>query len=222
MTTIIELLYKFDKYLVTQLQSNTFTSNLLITPTSKFITEFLIIVFFGLLSYEIIYWSGIYLRLWEYHAKDIFKEIPIHCAHINIKLNLIKSDKLDKLKKHYDEKTKINYQTNFINLLKQNNNNNDLFELKNFIKYYFEFSPDDFEMNKEPEFGSTIKHLREKILRLFKESDLFNEYDHPKITIDDVKIYNNLNQEVPKQENENYLSKCNIETGNVIDVIIII
>ncbi|KAI5965858.1 uncharacterized protein KGF55_001221 [Candida pseudojiufengensis] len=222
MTTIIELLYKFDKYLTNKLQKNSFTSNLLITPTSKFITEILIIIFLSLISYEIIYWSGIYLKIWEYHAKDIFTEIPIHCAHININLNLVKGDKIDQLNEYYFEKQN---QINFLNLLKQNSNKTkfqDLFEFSKFIKYYFEFSPDDFEMNKEPEFGSTILHLRKKILKLFNESEIYNDYNTNQINVNDVKIYNNLNHEVPIEENGNYLSKCNIETGNIIDVIIII
>ncbi|KAI3406687.1 hypothetical protein KGF56_000533 [Candida oxycetoniae] len=220
MTKAIELLYIFDKYLTTQLESNSFTSNLLITPTSKFITEILVFIFLGLLSYEVIYWSGIYLHLWDYHAKDIFTEVPIHCAHLNVRLNLVQKKKEHALVDYYDLKQK--YYHNFIYWKRLNEISNEIFEMKKFVKYYFEFSPEDFEMNQEPEFGSTISHLRCKVLDLFKSSELFVNYDKSHLQPKDVKLFNNRNEEVPLSQNDNYLSKTNIETGNTIDAVIVI
>ncbi|EGW35591.1 uncharacterized protein SPAPADRAFT_131311 [Spathaspora passalidarum NRRL Y-27907] len=220
MTTVIELLYEFDQFLTTQLLKNSFTADLLATPASKFITELLVIVSIGLISYETIYWSGIYLNLWEYHAKDIFTEIPIHCAHVHIRLNVIKKSDQDKLKEYYELKQKSKYNVLYWNRLTQLST--EIFLLEKFVKYYFEFSPEDFEMNEEPELGSTIEHLRNKTLNIFKESDAYKHLDNHSITIDDVVIYNNKNQLVPKAENNNYLSKCQIETGNVIDSVILV
>ena len=220
MTTAIELLYEFDKYVTTRLESNSFTSNLLITPTSKFITELLIIVFVLLLTYEVIYWSGIYLGLWEYHAKDIFTEVPIHCAHINVRINVVRENKKFALLEYYALKEK--YCHNLIYWKRLNELSNEVFELNKFIKYYFEFSPEDFEMNKEPEFGSTIGHLRSKVLGIVNSSDIFSDFNRSKLEANDVKIYNNRNEEVPLTKNEEYLSKCHIETGNVIDAVIVI
>lgn len=221
MTSLIELLYRFDTYLTSQLEANSFTSNLLITPTSKFITEILVLTFIGLLSYEIIYWSGIYLNLWEYHAKDVFTEVPIHCAHVNIRLNIIDRTNEVRLKEYYDIKNKSRYH-NLLYWKQLSDLNANLFRLNKFVKYYFEFSPDDFEMNKEPEFGSTILHLRNKILKLFNESELYRDYERDDVVPNDVKIFNNQYKEVLIGENENYLSKCNIETGNTIDAIVVL
>ncbi|RCK62540.1 hypothetical protein Cantr_09426 [Candida viswanathii] len=219
MSTPIELLYKYEKLLTEYLQSNSFTANLLITPVSKFITESLVIVFVLLLSYEIIYWSGIYLKLWDYHAKDIFGEVPIHCSHVYVRLNIIDSGNVDRLNNYYHLKSTRN---NFYNWKKINELSKDIFKLNKYIKYYFEFSPEDFEMNDEPEFGSTIEHLRNKILLLVRDSDYLNQFSHKDLSIDDVKVYNNRYQEVEALENNNYLSKCHIETGNTIDVVIVI
>lgn len=221
MTSLIELLYRFDTYLTSQLEANSFTSNLLITPTSKFITEILVLTFIGLLSYEIIYWSGIYLNVWEYHAKDVFTEVPIHCAHVNIRLNIINRSSESQSKEYYDIKNKSRYH-NILYWKQLNDLSEGLFKLNKFVKYYFEFSPDDFEMNKEPEFGSTVLHLRAKILKLFNESELYRNYEKTNVQPNDVKIFNNQNKEVPIEENDNYLSKCNIETGNTIDAIVIL
>lgn len=221
MVLLIELLYRFDTYLTSRLEANSFTSNLLITPTSKFITEILVLTFIGLLSYEIIYWSGIYLNLWEYHAKDVFTEVPIHCAHVNIRLNIIDRTNEVRLKEYYDIKNKSRYH-NLLYWKQLSDLNANLFGLNKFVKYYFEFSPDDFEMNKEPEFGSTILHLRNKILKLFNESELYRDYERDDVVPNDVKIFNNQYKEVLIGENENYLSKCNIETGNTIDAIVVL
>ena len=221
MVLLIELLYRFDTYLTSRLEANSLTSNLLITPTSKFITEILVLTFIGLLSYEIIYWSGIYLNLWEYHAKDVFTEVPIHCAHVNIRLNIIDRTNEVRLKEYYDIKNKSRYH-NLLYWKQLSDLNANLFRLNKFVKYYFEFSPDDFEMNKEPEFGSTILHLRNKILKLFNESELYRDYERDDVVPNDVKIFNNQYKEVLIGENENYLSKCNIETGNTIDAIVVL
>lgn len=219
MTTPIELLYKYERLLTAYLQSNSFTANLLITPVSKFITESLIIIFVILLSYEVIYWSGIYLKLWDYHAKDIFGDVPIHCSHLYIRLNIIDRENKNGLDTYYHLKATKN---NFYNWKQINELSKKIFKLDKFIKYYFEFSPEDFEMNEEPEFGSTIEHLRNKILLLVIESDYLKQFSHDDLTIEDVKVYNNKYEEVESKENNNYLSKCNIETGNTIDVVIVI
>ncbi|KAK6463508.1 hypothetical protein DFJ63DRAFT_335041 [Scheffersomyces coipomensis] len=175
---LLNALEQFDTYSTQLLASNRLTSSLIITPLSKFITQFLIISFIGLISYETLYWSGIYLNVWEYHAKDIFKEIPIHCAHVYVRLNLIDQADEDKLNQYYQLKRKYH----ILKLLDLNHWNNlnqtsqELFKLNRFVKYHFEFSPEDFEMNQDPEYGSNIGHLRQKVLNLFNESDIYNAY----------------------------------------------
>ena len=201
------------------LESYSFTSNLILTPTSKFITETLIVLFFIVLSYETIYWTGIYLNLWEYHAKDIFTEVPIHCAHVYVRLNVISAKDMDQLEKYYSLK-----QHSKFNILKWNELNqlgSGLFKLRKFIKYHFEFSPEDFEMNENPEFGSTVIHLRRKILQLFENSKIYKEFHDKEYKDRDVLIFNKYDKEIDHQLDSCYLSKCDIETGNVIDCIII-
>ncbi|KAL6451759.1 hypothetical protein SBY92_003067 [Candida maltosa Xu316] len=221
--TPIELLYKYERILTAYLQSNSFTANLLITPISKFITESLIIIFIILLSYEIIYWSGIYLKLWTYHAKDVFgEEVPIHCSHIYVRVNIIDKSDGDKLDDYYGLKSE-GIRTLYNNWKQINSLGRDIFKMEKFATYYFEFSPEDFEMNEEPEYGSTVEHLRHKVLKLVQESSLLKKFSEPeKLTIENVKIFNNQYKEVGEKENGNYLSKCKIETGNTIDIVIIV
>lgn len=252
-SAIIKLAYQYDQLLTSYLQSNSFTSNLLATPISKLITEFLIIVFIVLFSYETIYWSGIYLKLWDYHAKDIFTEVPIHCSHVYIRLNFVDSENIELLDQYYQLKSnstillskfhdhfnfnvKFDLAGDFNNWKKLNSLSREVFKLQKFIKYYFEFSPEDFEMNEEPEFGSTIIHLRGRVLNLINDSEYLRQFNQSsgkksdnssdnnknELTVDNVKIYNNKNIEVGTHENDNYLSKCNIETGNTIDVVVVI
>lgn len=196
-----------------------FSSELIASPISRIITEILIVLFFAVLSYELIYWTGIYLGLWEYHAKDIFKEIPIHCAHVYVRLNVVKGENLPRLDEFYDLKNASKF--NILCWDKLQKMEALLFEFKKFIRYHFEFSPEDFEMNKEPEYGSTIIHLREKILSLFINSEIYKKYHKKKYKVHDVIIFDNKSRKVGVDKDDEYLSKCNIETGNIIDAIIL-
>lgn len=190
----------------------------MLTDSSKFITEILILLFILVLSYEIIYWTGIYIGIWEYHAKDIFTEIPVHCAHLHIRLNISSQDR-NKIKKYFEIRRKSKY--NILAWNKVNKMKESLFEFKNPPVYYFEFGPEDFEMNKNPELGSTVEQLREKILRLFNESEIYSSYQQEKITSDNIFVFNNKLQEVTSQQDTKYLSQVHIETGDTIDCLVV-
>lgn len=211
---------RFDNWAVSVLSEYPFTANLITTRVSRLISEGLFVSFVLLFSYELIYWSGIYLGLWEYHAKDIFKEVPVHCAHIYVRINIIDEADYPQLKKYYDLKLSSTFHA--FNWKKLNLIADNIFKLKKFVKYHFEFSPDDFEKNPEPEWGSTVEHLRHKILSLVNSSNFYNDYIEDKeLSKDNVLVFNNRNEEVTKQHNDEYLSKVFIETGNVIDCTIV-
>ncbi|CUM64742.1 uncharacterized protein PRCAT00002353001 [Priceomyces carsonii] len=209
---------RYDTFMVNYLASGAFTGNLVNNPVSKYITEVLAFAFLVVLSYEIIYWCGIYLSLWEYHAKDIFTEVPIHCAHVFIRLNVAPEDSITTVREYYETKRKNKY-------LPWNSSTklySKAFKLNTFIKYYFEFSPEDFKGSKEPEFGSTIEHLRLKVLDLFQNSDIYAEYHkETPLTKENVLIFNNRLEEIKEVDNLNYLSKVRIETGNAVDCVVI-
>ncbi|ODV67618.1 hypothetical protein HYPBUDRAFT_108399 [Hyphopichia burtonii NRRL Y-1933] len=218
--TIITWVKKYDETIVTWLSAHHFTSNLVTTRISVIISEILFASFVLLLSYETVYWSGIYLGLWEYHAKDIFTEVPVHCAHVYVRLNLIDSKDNEFLQQYYTLRQSSPF--NVLNWTKTNQLAANLFKLPRFIKYHFEMSPEDFENNPEPEFGSTIEHLRGKILHLFNTSDFYRDFrkNSQSLSKHDVRIYNNKNIEVKEDQDLQYLSKVHIETGNVIDSVI--
>lgn len=174
--------------------------------------------FFIVLFYEIIYWSGIYLGLWEYHAKDIFKEIPVHCAHVYIRINMVDKKNVPRLRDYYSFRISL---LNFWQINEKNRIGSDLFKLKRFVKYHFEFGPEDFEMNENPEYGSTVLHLKGKILHTFTTSKLFLKYLDKDYKENHLILFDNKSNEVDKSRDNEYLSKANIETGNVIDCIII-
>lgn len=199
-----------------------FTSTLVQNPISRVITECLFLAFVALFWYELLYWSGIYLGVWEYHAKDIFKEVPVHCAHVYVRLNIVKKSNLDRVRSYYQSKRGSTY--NIFKWRELNEMGKEIFQLNQFVKYHFEFSPEDFEGNPEPEFGSTVKHLREKILETFLRSTIHEKYYSGlnEISIADVFIFDNEAREVKQEEDMVYLSKTHIETGNVIDSIIFV
>lgn len=211
---------EIDTVLVSWIKKSEFTSNLLSTEIGKYITEIIIISSFILLTYEVCYWSGIYMGLWEYHAKDIFTEIPVHCAHVYVRVNVCRKQHVKELEQFYVLKSNAKY--NILYWSELTKIARKIFERKQFVKYHFEFGPDDYEMNEEPEYGSTIKHLRNKVLTMFQTSALFTEYQSDSLTDDNILIYNRKDTKIDHDKDNEYLSKCYIETGNVIDCIVVI
>lgn len=219
---LLEQVGRFDAWFVESLSLHKFTYDLIHNPVSKTITELLFVTFVLLMCYETIYWSGIYLNLWDYHAKEIFKEIPIHCAHVYVRINFARRDDVESVRKYYELKLDSSY--NILNWNKLNAVGGNVFELDQFVKYHFEFSPEDFENNPEPEFGSTIHHLRNKIFSTFKQSSIRDklQFEESGLKPLDVLIFNNRAKEVGSDNDTTYLSKIHIETGNVIDSIILL
>ncbi|PSK40599.1 hypothetical protein C7M61_000247 [Candidozyma pseudohaemuli] len=210
----------FDDWFMNFMRSHWFLQDLIQNPISRVISESLLVLFIVLFTYETIYWSGIYLDLWEYHAKDIFTEVPIHCAHVYVRVNVANKDSLADVKEYYELKQRSAY--NVLNWKKLNELALLIFKLPQFVKYHFEFSPEDFEGNPEPEFGSNIEHLRQKVLTTFFASPLCNRFDSGKLNKDDVLVYNNKSIAVGPEDDKTYLSKIHIETGNVIDAIVLV
>lgn len=261
LTSLLEPFNVIDQKLTSLLDSYPFTSTLIATPPSKVITFIIIFSFIFLLTYESIYWFGIYLDLWEYHAKDIFTEVPVHCAHIYVRVNIVDNEQLGRLREYYLLKKKLKYQVLYWNQLNQLGS--EVFKIKKFIKYHFEFSPEDFEMNEEPEFGSTVKHLRQKVARMVNGSRVYSEFILDKSTEDvnavqegvatttgasviegtvsktlppstnssnsglgitekNVLLFKSDANEVGLAKDKEYLVKCGIETGNIVDCILVV
>lgn len=218
-------LFKLTKYYWNEIDicltkfigSTSITLDLLTSPWSKYITESIIITSIVLIIYELIYWTGIHFKLWEYHAKDIFTEVPVHCAHVYVRLNVSNEDKSKKLDEYYELKQNSKY--NILNWKCMSDKKDEAFINEEFIKYHFEFSPEDFEMNEEPEFGSTISHLRSKILDLFKSSKVFAKFVGDQ-NLEDVLIFNKHSEKITSDKDNEYLVRCSIETGDIIDCII--
>lgn len=209
----------FDQFVYTKLSSNSFTSNLVATSFSRLISVVLFASFIALLSYESIYWSGIYLNLWEYHAKDIFTEVPVHCAHVYVRINICEKTNLDKIEDYY--KIRQNTASSVLNWKRKNELAANIFKLKKFVTYHFEFSPEDFENNSEPEYGSTVEHLRAKVQTLFNSSEFYKGFQNENMKTQDVLVFNNRKEQVKQESDLQYLSKVHIETGNVIDCLIL-
>lgn len=213
-----EYIQYVDARLAAHLQNYSFTSSLIQSPVSRLITYFLIISFIIVLLYETIYWSGIYLNLWEYHAKDIFTEVPIHCAHVYIRVTKISNKaELEQVNAHFETNSNSVLHKYILNKFVSS-------PIKDAttITYNFEFSPEDFEMNDHPEFGSNVEHLRSKILHTFLDSRLANDVKNSgkKLTNSDVIIFNHNFRFLDSSFDKEYLSKCNIETGDLINCFI--
>lgn len=218
---VIRWLEDLDSLFVEKLNQHEFSQALVHNDVSKYITEALFLIVSFIICYETLYWSGIYLRLWDYHAKDIFKEVPIHCAHVYVKINFAKRNSVDKVRDLYKIKSKNRY--NVLEWKAPKEPESKLFLLKDFVKYHFEFSPEDFEENPEPEYGSTVEHLRNKVLSTITGTSVFeNHLEKVQLDSSNVLIFNSKHLEVNEGDNKKYLSKANIETGNLIECVVLV
>lgn len=210
-----------DQSFTLRMERYPFTASFVQNPISKYISEALCLTFVLIVSYETLYWSGIKLGLWTWHAKDIFPDVPVHCAHVYVRINLAEAKKADDVREYYrlkrESPLKI-LQWTSLHLLR------DVFELENFVTYHFEFSPEDFEHNPEPEWGSTVAHLREKTLNTFLASPIHTKHYSGKQDLlpENVLVFNNKCREVTHAEDKAYLSKTSIETGNYIDCVVLV
>lgn len=221
LNTIVKTATDLDSWFEHKLSQHEFTHVLVHNVVSKYITEALFLIVTSIICYETFYWSGIYLGLWEYHAKDIFKEVPIHCAHVYIKVNLAKRENAEKICDLYQVKKKNRY--NVMEWTAPKQSEKELFILKDSVKYHFEFSPEDFEENPEPEYGSTVEHLRKRVLSTITSSSVYVKYlQDITLSAEDVLVFNSKYDEVRKDNNKEYLSKIGIETGNLINCIVLI
>lgn len=214
-------LLDLDIWFVDRLSQHEFSRVLVQTAVSKCVTEVLFLIVSFIICYETLYWSGIYLGAWQYHARDIFKEVPIHCAHVYVRVNLSKRADADKVRELYLIKKKNRY--NVLKWTAPKDSEHELFLLKDCVKYHFEFSPEDFEMNPEPEYGSTVEHLRNRIVSTITSSPVYEKYlGNAQLEPTHVLVYSCKYEEVVKENDKWYLSKIGIETGNLIDCVVLV
>lgn len=203
----MSLLNDFDKWFVNHFERTWYTSKLIATPHSKNMTEIFTVLFVLVISYETLYWSGIYLGLWEYHAKEIFTEVPVHCAHVYVRVATISKENKDRLAAYYT------LRKSTFGALAARKLAKEIFTSQ-FVRYHFEFSPEDFESVDDPDFGCSIGHFRQR-LAVFLVGSVFNLLADPQ----DIVIMNNRLDEVTKDAE--YMVRCGIETGNVIDCVVV-
>lgn len=112
----------------------------------------------------------------------------------------------------------------YVNCFIESNENQTDFENEILFKFNIEFSPDEFEETKRPEFGCTLKNLRIKLYHLIKDSqwfiDLIEEgtLTEQNFTIsNNVKIFNKYDELLnSKKFDEIQLCFLKIETGDTI------
>ncbi|BAO40084.1 protein ERG29 [Kluyveromyces marxianus] len=91
--------------------------------------------------------------------------------------------------------------------------------LKNPITFHIEFSPEEFESEKRPEFGCTLRLLRSKLYHFFKDGDFFDNSkyaDKPFTITKNVKIYNTMKELLPTNMDDIQLCFLKMETGSTI------
>lgn len=88
------------------------------------------------------------------------------------------------------------------------------------LRFHIEFSPEDYEDEKRPEFGCRLRVLRTKLYHFFKDSNLYHELvtDDNSFTVSkSVKIYNTLKEPLPCNIDDIQLCFLKMETGDTIE-----
>lgn len=88
------------------------------------------------------------------------------------------------------------------------------------LRFHIEFSPEDFEDEKRPEFGCRLRVLRTKLYHFFKDTELFHDLvkNPANFTVSEgVQIHNTLKERLPCEIDEVQLCFLKIETGDTIE-----
>lgn len=92
------------------------------------------------------------------------------------------------------------------------------------LKFHVEFSPEDYENEKRPEFGTSLHVLRLRLYHYFKDCEIYRDLirdkgidETRKFTISNgVKIYNHKDELLPLNIDDIQLCFLKIDTGNTI------
>ncbi|ODQ79417.1 hypothetical protein BABINDRAFT_8356 [Babjeviella inositovora NRRL Y-12698] len=206
---LTQYFWKFDALVTAQFSRNAILSAHTDTFTGKYITLVVLTTFTVVLVYQTIYSIGLRLDWWEYHAKEIFRELPVHCAHLYVDVNVVQTPSDKGLQ---------------LALLSKNTKTPQYKAICAFprpIRYNIEFGPEDFDLkhNDDPEFGygSKLDHLRGKILLLIKGISVKEGHleSLERASASSVRVFKNGKEFSVDQDGE-YLCILGIETGNRI------
>ncbi|KAG0681229.1 hypothetical protein C6P42_004313 [Pichia californica] len=198
-----------NTYILSPLSKTEFTSNLIQSSASRFVTALLIYGGIFLAIYETILHFGVAMNWWKNPADEVFKEIPVHCAHVYVSINLLKdgSDDEESEGNEKDDKKED----------KKENNEKTKYLLKYPIVYHFEFSPDEYA---HEEYGTDLKFLKGKVHNWFESSEVY--YHHKKdigeISTQDLSFYNKKGKLI--RGDDEYLCDLGVDTGDTIYCVI--
>ncbi|AAS52167.1 ADR247Wp [Eremothecium gossypii ATCC 10895] len=86
--------------------------------------------------------------------------------------------------------------------------------------YHIEFSPEEYESERRPEFGAALRVLRRRLYHLFKDSDTYRELAAKRqlqFTVSNgVRVYNSLGETLTADFDDVQLCFLKMETGDTI------
>ncbi|SCU92534.1 LAFA_0F11232g1_1 [Lachancea sp. 'fantastica'] len=139
--------------------------------------------------------SGIVIE--EFETLNRFFAKPVHVSHLYVECSVIEEDSSENSEKVLSEP---------------------------FI-FHLEFSPEEWELEKRPEFGCILETLRRKLYHFFKDSHLHEEYVvrgrevgvyEPFTLSNSVRIYNIMQELLPTTVDDVQLCFLKMETGDTI------
>ncbi|SCU87152.1 LADA_0E02322g1_1 [Lachancea dasiensis] len=150
--------------------------------------------------------SGIVIE--EFETRDRFFAKPVHVAHLYVKCNVVA-----RCDTFIDGK-EISKSVGSA-LLSQP------------FMFHIEFSPEEYELEKRPEFGCRLEVLRRKLYHYFKETQLFDQFvarrekggsqEQVDFTVSKgVEIYNTMEELLPPAADDIQLCFLKMETGDTI------
>lgn len=164
------------------------------SPGSRVLTVVVLAIFVFVLTREL----GIRFGLLEDPGKAVFKEIPVHCAHLRARVNVVLAARPQGV-----------YAKPVVYAIE--------FGPEDF----------DEKHNEDPEFGMglTLGHLRAKVLGLFADSSLALDPDVAEVRLYSEKDIHRVEirhrgKVLPPSANHEHLCLLGVETGHLVDATI--
>lgn len=207
---LIKWIGAFHNNIRALLMYSEFSKELISHPISQFITYSMVYGAIILAIYEAILNLGVYLSIWKHPADEVFKEIPVHCAHCYVNTNILL---LENGKENFDGNVTIN------DLKNSKNAKNGKLMLRYPLVYHIEFSPDEYA---HEEFGTTVGFLRGKVYQWFLDSQVYflNKEKIGVVSLENVELYTKKGKVLGADKDNVYLCDANVGTGDVVYCVI--
>lgn len=225
MANLSESYFQLEDYFIGKLKEAPYIHQFIHDKHSARITLFLLVI--GTIAFFQELWITIEMSLLQ---KETYDELNLGRIDEGLKLHRMivsdeyhsreyKDEKSGIVIEEFEDRDKFFAKPVFVSEVTVDCNveKNGKIMLKKPLRFHIEFTPEEWEIEKRPEFGCSLGVLRLKLYHLFKDSKFYDEFVDPSqdtFTVSQgVRIFNRADEILPTNVDGIQLCFLKIETG---------